>query len=98
MTKAELRRAVKHAQITANIVSDGSRCYFVELLGPEGMNILQDRHGKILFFYNIGEARALLAKAKVTTIALTMRIAADEACAGPLTQNSGFATLPINDG
>lgn len=98
MTQAELRRTAKRGPITAHIVSDGSRRYFIEVLEPTGTKILQDRHGKTLFFYNMSEARAQLTKAKVTTIALTMRIAADEACAGPLIQDSGFAKLPINDG
>lgn len=98
MTNAELRRAAKRGPITANIVSDGSRRYFVEVLGPTGTNILQDRSGKTLFFNDMSEARAQLTKAKVTTIALTMRIAAAEACGGPLAQDSGFAKLAINEG
>jgi hypothetical protein len=92
---SDLKRLAKARPTSATIISDGCRDYVVEVQQPQGAGILQDRRGRTLRFRSLAEASHTVRRAQVQDIVLATRIAADEACAGPTLQNSGFARVRL---
>lgn len=80
---------------SASIVSDGCRDYVVELHQPQGDVPWQSRLGGLRRFSSLAQAKSALRAAGVTDIRLAIRIAADEACAGPSLRDTGFAVVPV---
>ena len=95
MTLTELKRSVREQPTAATIISDGCRDYVVEIHRASGAGILRDRNGRTLRFPSLAEAKRAMRKAEINDISLSVRIAADEACAGPSANEPQFATLRI---
>ena len=96
MRISDLKRAARAAPTAATIVSDGCRDYVVQIRRPRGIGILQDRKGRPLRFASLAEAKRTVQRARVTDISLDVRVAADEACAGPSLPEAQFASLRIS--
>ncbi len=95
MTLSELKRSVREQQTAATIISDGCRDYVVEIQHASGAGILRDRKGRTLRFPSLAEAKRAMQRVAVADISLSVRIAADEACAGPSASEAQFATLQL---
>jgi hypothetical protein len=95
MTLTELKRIAKSAPTTATIVSDGCRDYVIAIAKPNGAGMLQDRKRRTLKFRSLFEAKQALRRASVDEIVLSVRVAADEACAGPVPFDSGIANVSL---
>ncbi len=95
MTLWELKRSVREQPTTATIISDGCRDYVVEIQRTNGAGLLRDRRGRTVRFASLAEAKRTMQKADVADICLSVRIAADEACAGPSANEPQFATIQL---
>ena len=95
MTLSELKRSVRQQRTAATIIGDGCRDYVIEVQRASGAGILRDRKGRTLRFASLAEAKRAMRRASVDDISLRMRVAADEACAGPSSSEAQFATLRI---
>ena len=95
MKISELKRSAREQETSATIIGDGCWDYVIEIHRAGGAGILRDRRGRTLRFNSLANAKAAMRRAKVKDISLSVRIAADEACAGPSTMEPQFATLQL---
>ncbi len=77
------------------IISDGCRDYIAEVHYNGRTEVLTDKQGKPARFPSLPAAKNALRRAKVGTITLSIRVAADEACAGRSLHDAGFASLAL---
>ena len=96
MTLSALRKLARRKTLNAVIISDGCRDYVVEVQHANGAGMLRDWRGRIRRYKALAEAQRVLRSAGVTDVALSVRIAADEACAGPALTGSGFSRLSLS--
>ena len=80
---------------SGRIISDGCRDYVIGVSHEQGIKMLMDRRGHPLRFPSLAQAKAALKRENVAEIRLSMRVAADEACAGACLQDSGFADVNV---
>ncbi len=80
---------------SANIISDGCRDYVVSMEHENNAELLRHWTGRVRRFASIADAKRAIRRANVADIRLSIRVAADEACAGDTLQDSGFATVPL---
>lgn len=83
------------APTSGRIISDGCRDYLVGVSHAQRTDILMDRRGNPLRFPSLAQAKAALRRQNVADIRLSVRVAADEACAGACLQDSGFADVNV---
>lgn len=81
--------------VSANIISDGCRDYVVSIKREEGTDLMRTWRGQVRRFTSLANAKNALHRKKVGDIKLSIRIAADEACAGTALQDSGFASVTL---
>ncbi len=96
MTLNALKKLARKKALSAVIISDGCRDYVVEIRHANGAGTLQDWRGRTSRFKALAEAQRVLRSARVADVSLAVRIAADEACAGPVLSDSGFSTLSLS--
>ncbi|MEM9620506.1 MAG: hypothetical protein AAF993_02585 [Pseudomonadota bacterium] len=91
----QLKRRTTNEHVAAEIISDGCRDYIVAIRQPKGRELVRTWRGAVRRFASLAEAKLLLQRARIRDISLAVRVAADEACAGPAPGDSGFATLKL---
>ncbi len=96
MTLKALKKLARKKALSAVIISDGCREYVVEVRHANGAGTLRDWRGRTRRFKALAQAQRVLRSAGVGEVALAVRIAADEACAGPALADSGFSTLSLS--
>lgn len=94
MTPAQLRRAAKNQEVTARIISDGCRDYFVEIERPSGAGVLRRRWKGPMRFKSLSEVHHLLNQCRVKDVLLVSRVADDEAGCPPGIQSPSHP-MPI---
>lgn len=86
-----------HSAARTTIVSDGCRDYIVRLQNTAGNEhserLLTSPTGRPKRFASLAQAKA--AVSHVDEVFLEVRVAADEACAGPVMTHAGFANQPL---
>ena len=94
MTPGKLRNAARRQDITARILSDGCRDYFVEIARDARRSVLRNRWRRPLKFKSLAEAHQMLARHHVQDIRLVSRVA-DEEAGQPQGGGWGFAELHV---
>ena len=93
MKLRDFRKYARQHCAKAVIISDGCRDYVIEIHQANGAGLLTDRRGRPLRFSSLAEAKYAVRLA--SEVDLSVRIAADEACAGQAMDEGGFATVAL---
>jgi hypothetical protein len=94
MTPAQLRKVARADSVTAKVISDGCRDYFVQIERDNGAGLLRSRNRNLLRFKSLTEVHQLLGQCNVEDIWLVSRVADDETGRPPGTQ-SGFSEMRL---
>ena len=95
MTPWQLRKAARAGGLTARIISDGSRDYFVEIARDNGAGVLRSRWTGAIRFKSLCQVRSFLTRRNVQDIRLLSRVA-DEEAGQPQASSWGFAELRLS--
>ena len=94
MTPLELRRLARRQALRALVISDGCRDYLVEIHSGNERHLLTDRRGRHKRFASLDQAKRAVRCAH--HIALAVRVAADEACAGGTSTVQQISLVPLS--
>ena len=96
MKLRDCKKLNRERGVQAVIISDGCRDYVIEVRHAGGAGTLRDWRGRTKRFRALAEAHRVLRRAGVSDVTLAVRVAADEACAGPMMTSDGFSQLSLS--
>lgn len=94
MTPAQLKRLARTDAVTARVISDGSRDYFVQINKGRSGGVLRTRGNKPMRFRSLSDVHRLLSSCHVQTVQLAHRVA-DEEVTGSIGDQCGFADVRL---